>query len=471
MLAVPVMSHAQAPGIDVININRNGSDINVVLDVDVSQYKQKGDRLTVFTPMLVNGPDTARFQSFTVAGRNMWYKQVRDGLENPYLLKGFGDFKNDNSVKRLDLSTGWRSWMDNSTLIINAEDRCCGDNVKGVNGYALAEMDFSPQAFMPDFVYVTPVAEVVKSREVKGRAFIDFKVNQTVILPDYRKNSIELAKIIATIDSVKNDKDITVTSLSIAGTASPEGPYNNNVRLAKGRTEALKNYVQTLYKFPANFIKTSWMAEDWPGLRVWVAGSNIENKEGILAIIDSDLEPDAKNTKIQTTYPTQYKWLLDNIYPGLRHSDYNIEFNIKSYTNVDEIITIMRTAPQKLSLAELFMAANSQPEGSPLYNEAFEIAVTLFPSDETANLNAGIAALKRNDLQKARTYLNKSGNSDESLYAKAVLTAIEGNRPAALETLKKLAKKQGSPVAANAAAAAASLEAIVNGNGGTFKKY
>ena len=56
---------------------------------------------------------------------------------------------------------------------------------------------------------------------------------------------------------------MTITSLSIKGYASPEGPYANNERLAKGRTEALVDYVRNLYSFPAGLATTSWEAEDW----------------------------------------------------------------------------------------------------------------------------------------------------------------------------------------------------------------
>jgi outer membrane protein OmpA-like peptidoglycan-associated protein len=112
-----------------------------------------------------------------------------------------------------------------------------------------------------------PNAEVVKSREIKGSAFIDFPVNQVVIYPDYRSNSAELEKIMATINSVREDKDVSITSLSIKGFASPEGTYQHNTYLAKERTAALMNYVQNLYHFAPSIVKTNYEPEDWMGLR------------------------------------------------------------------------------------------------------------------------------------------------------------------------------------------------------------
>ena len=105
-----------------------------------------------------------------------------------------------------------------------------------------------------------------ETRELKGSAYIDFPVNRTEIYEDYRRNPIELAKIRATIDTVRNDADTRITSIRIKGYASPEGSYANNTRLAQGRTETLKDYVQRLYNFPSGVMATDTSlrtGQDW----------------------------------------------------------------------------------------------------------------------------------------------------------------------------------------------------------------
>lgn len=137
----------------------------------------------------------------------------------------------------------------------------------------------------------------MKSRSLSGTAFIDFPVNQTVIYPDYRRNTAELGKIQATIDSVRNDKDVTITSVWLKGYASPESPYKHNTQLAIGRTTALKKHIGLLYNFADNIIQTDYEPEDWAGLRRHVEQSKIDHRTEILALIDSDMEPDAKEAK------------------------------------------------------------------------------------------------------------------------------------------------------------------------------
>ena len=83
----------------------------------------------------------------------------------------------------------------------------------------------------------------------------------------------------------------------------------------------------------------------------------------------------------------------------------------------------MKTDPRKLSLSEMYIAAQTMTPGSDEFNETFELAAKMFPEDQTANLNAANAALSRGDLVSAAKYLSKAGNSQEAQYARGVLAA------------------------------------------------
>lgn len=508
-------------GVEVINIAREGTELVTSLQFDFSQVNLGGNTEIVLTPKYKNGNDSVLMESLVVAGRNRWYWLQRNHQVSGLLVKGWGKEKGElinitNSGKiettynpqlqntrlrtyNLTLSTPYREWMEEATLLVDTEVRGCANCIKDIEGMEdlpMARTDFVQRSFFPEFLYVAPVAEAVKMREISARAYIDFPVNKTEIYPDYRRNPEELAKIRATIDSVKNDKDINITSLHISGTASPEGGYQNNVRLASGRTESLKNYVQGLYRFPAGFITTSFEPVDWQGLAEFLQMVNglrdnpsdsirmdqfqnidydpatireiLPNSVEILGIVNSNVEPFQRNLNIKTTYPSQYAWLLENVYPALRHSDYRIQFEIKTYTEVDEILEVMAARPQNLSLAELFVAANSQPFGSPLYDQAFDLAVTMYPDDETANLNAGINAMRRGDLITAEKYLPKAGATQEADYARALLLLLQGDQETALTQLRSLAGSLNPQVAQAASVAVEGLEETARANARTF---
>lgn len=426
--------------IDSPAMTRNGSFMTVAMDIAVAELPLKTNQAAIFTPMIVNGADTLKLQSVGVYGRTAWYQYERGILktkpeDTQLALKHSKKEEALAYVQNVD----YQDWMNGASLIIKKDLYGCASCNEGeaISNELVAYSEEIVPDFVPALIYQAAVAEGIKVRELSGRAYVDFPVNKIVIYPDYRNNTYELGKIIATIDSVKNDPDITVTSIHIAGTASPEGPYDNNVYLAKNRTIALKEYVTNLYKFPKDFIQTDYDPVDWKGLREWLENNNLNHKEEILAIVNSNIEPYARNSKIRTDFPAEYEWLLRNVYPALRHSDYRIEYNIRQFTDIAEIAEVIKTQPQKLSLSEMYSLAASLEPGSEPYNEVFEIAVRMYPNDEVANLNAANNALSRGDLVYAERYLANAGNSPEAIYARGMLKGMQGNFEEALSLVEQ----------------------------------
>ena len=422
-------------------LNRNGEFMTTSMNLELQALDINSNQAVIYTPMIVNGPDTLMLQSVGIYGRRAWYQFKRGILktvpaESQIAIK----YNKDLGLYTYAVNVPYTDWMNGSNLLVKREFYGCGGCNEGqviTDVLMVYQENLAPAELQPTLIYKTAVAEEIKARELSGRAYVDFPVNKIVIYPDYRNNAYELGKIIATIDSVKNDPDITVTSIFIAGTASPEGPYDNNVYLAKNRTIALKDYVTNLYNFPKDFIQTDYDPVDWKGLREWLELNSIKHKNDILAIVNSDIEPYARNSKIKKDFPTEYQWLLTNVYPALRHSDYRIEYQIRQFTNIEEIAEVMKTSPQKLSLNEMYTLASSLQPGTPEFNEVFETAVRMYPEDETANLNAANAALAKLDLSYAEKYLKKAGNSAEAEYARGILHALRGDYEDALVFLRR----------------------------------
>lgn len=109
----------------------------------------------------------------------------------------------------------------------------------------------------------------------------------------------------------------------------------------------------------------------------------------------------------------------------------------------------MATAPQKLSLNEIYVVANSLDVDSDEYREAFELAVRMYPDDPIANLNMAAIALRRDELPAAEGYLAKAGDSPRAVYARGVLAAKQGNYDDAVGLLRS-ASSSGIAEAADA---------------------
>lgn len=413
------------PGVSVenFNMNRNGKYLTVTMDIDLSELDVNSNRAVLLTPRLVNGTDSIDLPSIGIYGHRRYYYYIRNGIST---ISGETEksFKASNKPEQLEYDNHipYENWMDGATLKFHRSDwGCCQEILAEYDGL----LGRHREAFFPELVFVQPKAEVMKSRSLSGSAYIDFPVDQTVIYPDYRRNTVELGKIQATIDSVRNDKDITITSVWLKGFASPESPYKHNTELAIGRTAALKKHIRQLYHFADSIILTDYEPEDWEGLRRYVEQSNINHRKEILSLIDSDMEPDAKEAKIKRTYPKEYRFMLQHFYPALRHTDYRIDYNIRTFSDVEEIKRIMAEQPQKLSLNEFYLVAGKYEPGTDEFTDVFETAVRMFPNDEVANLNAANAAIRRDDFAAARRYLNKAGDSAEAVYARGALAVRE----------------------------------------------
>lgn len=431
--------------IDKFAMNREGKYLNVEMGLDLTKLDVDANRAVLLTPRLVNGADSIDLPSVGVYGRRRYYYYIRNGI---HTISGESEKAFRTSAKPKQLAYGnlvvYQDWMDGALLKIHRSDwGCCQEVLAEYEG----GLGRHREAFFPELVFVQPEAEIMKSRSLSGSAYIDFPVDQTVIYPDYRRNTVELGKIQATIDSVRSDKDVTITSVWLKGFASPESPYKHNTELAIGRTAALKKYIGQLYHFADNVIQTDYEPEDWAGLRRYVEQSNMDHREEILALIDSKMEPDAKEAKIKRAYPAEYRFMLQNFYPALRHTDYRIDYTIRTFSEAEEIARIMEEQPKKLSLNEFYLVAGKYEPGTDEFTEVFETAVRMFPTDEVANLNAANAAIRRDDFAAARKYLDKAGDSAKAVYARGALAVRQKDYDAARQYLNK-AKEMGLEQAA-----------------------
>lgn len=407
-----------------VKVKKADRNLAVGMTLDLASLPVKSNMSVTVTPVLTSDAgDRLELPSVTVAGRGRYYTLKR---EHSSLVKGndFYRYSKDMTPLNYTALVPYSPWMRGSVLSLETNVEGCCSNLLGKGATAIETLKLDKATYTADYVFATPKAEAVKTRRVEGSAFIDFKVNQTVILPDFGHNPGELAKIRQSIDEVRNNEDTKITSLSITGYASPEGSYANNERLAKGRTEALAAYVNSLYNFQDGLIKTASIAEDWEGVRKFLKDNpSFQDCEKILAIVNSDIDPDVKNERIKREYPVAYRYMLENVYPPLRHSDYMVDYIVRQYTTVEEIAEVFRTKPGNLSLQELFVLGQSLPEGSQEYADVFETAARLNPDSKEAALNAGLAAMKRGDYVGSSRHLANAGNSPEAIYARGLLAA------------------------------------------------
>ena len=405
---------AEVSGVD---IRKQRDSVVIRMNLNLSGMEVGRNRSIVVTPLFYAEGEEEWLPAIEVMGRTryLYYQRNEESLyaDSPYTI--IKKDKNATQQVGYQVSVPYRKWMDRASLVV-AEDTCqCGEVSKG-NSILLAQADL---VFTPRLAYISPQAETRKARALSGEAYLDFPVNKTVIYPEYRRNTAELAKIRATIDTIRTDKDFSITRISLKGYASPEGRYAANVRLSEGRTDALKDYLMSEYGFEASLFRTNAGAENWAGLRKYVAQSGLADKEAILAIIDSEEKPDAKEQRIRREHAASYRTLLQDCYPALRRTDYTVDYVIRGF-NVEEAKEVIKTRPQNLSLQEMFAVAQTYQPGSEEFNHVFDVAVRLYPADPIANLNAANAFLERKEAAQALKFLDKAGDTPQADNARGV---------------------------------------------------
>lgn len=445
-LAAAIAASAQTPEMH-ISLDLTESRLAVAVDIDLASVKVKTSETALLTPCLVNGPDTLTFAPVAVMGRRD-YIQYQRGAMKRILPEGTEVYKAAKSMPVYSFSDLLQPlpWFDGASMIVKTEILGCAGCRKGSSQTDGPET-FMPVSFsigqwlsyaVPDETDMPTGADIRKTRHIEGRANVEFPVNSTQLMAGYRGNRAELDSIRATFDYVRDDANSRITGIAICGFASPEGSYAGNARLAEGRTESLCRYVEEMYGLPKGFIAASSVPEDWAGLREWVAASGLDGRDAMLSVIDdSSLAPDAKEKTLQSRFPEQYARILRDVYPTLRHSDYQIEYEVRSFSDPEEILQVMKTRPANLSLDELMIAARSLEPGSPEFNEIYEVAVRLFPDSEISNLNAGVNALARGDSAAARRYLAKAGTGADADYARALAAVAAEDYAAALPLLER----------------------------------
>lgn len=445
-----VASNSGMLHIKEMNVNRGENRITLNMLVDANSWRPGSNNIVVLTPMFVSENDTLKMAPLRIAGKNAWTVEMRENRKE-------NDLKRAGSDGPISYShtTDYNPIFDQSQIILQADtiDICHCRPVSlghGSGFWPIGRFNVAKKAPRLAFSYVAPKDSAEKLFQLSGKANIIFKVNRTEIDWSYDRNRAELDTILKTINAVRDNSDASVRGIYLTGFASPEGSYANNVRLAKGRTEAVKDYVVKNSTFPKSVYHTNYVPEDWEGLYFWLESNYIPNREEMLEFInDGSIPAPERNDIFRSKFPQEYPFLLQNVYPSLRHTDYRIVYNVRKYYDVAEIKEVMRTNPRNLSLNELFLLANSMTPGSEEYDEVFELAALLYPDSKVANLNAANSAMNQGNFKGASRYLERAGEGPEVDYAKGLLLCKEGDYEAALPLLMK-ALNEGIPQAKDA---------------------
>lgn len=182
-------------------------------------------------------------------------------------------------------------------------------------------------------------ALVPQNDDVTSSDFVAFKVNDAKLRKSLSGTDQDLKKITAELDKVFADSQARLQRIVITGYASPDGSYATNAKLARRRTNTLKEYVSRRYHLSKDKIETRYVAEDWTGLEKLVADASLQDlphRDSLLQIIRSNSKADAKELAIRNQFPQDFQYLKDHCLPQLRRSEYQIQYTTGTNSNLSE---------------------------------------------------------------------------------------------------------------------------------------
>ena len=321
---------------DSLSVERDGSRLRVGMQLRLSDLNLKRSRAVLFTPCLVGETDSLALPSVGIYGRQRWfyYRRMGDGMISGHDEKSLRAGRGLADSLPYIAWVRYEPWMDGCSLMLRTREyACCGEAVsERIDSLEpsplLAAHSEEPECRadrresipQPQDTTLGETApeetEEWRVYAISGRADIDFRLNRTEVDLTYGNNFREMEKIHSTIDSLRAGAGVTVTKIRITGYASPEG-----------RTATIRDYVRTLFDFAPGVVVSSSVPEDWDGFISWLEACGLPHAEEILAVArDEGLSPDAKEKLIRRNWPEDARFIIENVFPKLRRTEYRVEY-------------------------------------------------------------------------------------------------------------------------------------------------
>lgn len=450
-----------------ILISRAGGKIHVDADIVLDSVTLKSDQQIFMTPILTGEPEqSVELPTVLITGRGMHYAYERGTMRGLKEYRRLYDIVREvrrqngrNQSIEYSGTAPFEQWMRFERVSVQFRYDTCGCGV--YSGSAIGpgiDTTFNPASKMHT-AYITPKVTELPEIIHEGSARVQFEIDRTVLHDSVyrtRKGQIidnrqQLKVIYDSIEYALNDPNARITKIEIIGYASPESPYEHNKELATGRSHALADYIGKYvgkkYNIDSNVAVFDAVPENWGEFREQVLNAKDiteQQRKDLLELIDrpafSPADYDAKEKELNTNpkFRDLYRnKILPEWFPHLRATKFRIRTSLKPMSDT-KLAEVMKTSPERMSLNQMMRVARLYPEGSPEFDNAIATALRYYPNSEEANLNGGISALKKGDLDRAEDLLRKAGDTPEAVNARATILVKRGNFEEARKLLETI---------------------------------
>ena len=166
-----------------------------------------------------------------------------------------------------------------------------------------------------------------------------FRINSPVIDEDFQDNAKTIATMRQDIEATLQMDGSVPDSLLILSTASPDGGYEFNKRLARNRAASTEKLLLEMFpQFKDAHIKVEYLEEDWDGLRqVLRAHPEFPQREEMMAVIEDDNDVQSKEYRLRAL-KQGWRYLVRNYIHALRNSSITLTVVMTADNKDDEYV-------------------------------------------------------------------------------------------------------------------------------------
>lgn len=231
--------------------------------------------------------------------------------------------------------------------------------------FPLQYMDYSfgpARELTDESYYPTPEQQ---PRETNGAINLRFRVGKSTLDLSDPGNAAEVASLNRLLKSVAEDKNCSIQEFNISGTASPEGSYKSNAKLAEGRMKtALDLIVGQLDDKTRRGMKVSSTAkvEGWQKVADLMRNDSLQNEADEMERIVRRYKNIDEQSRHIARLPYYNSVIKEKYLPRLRHVDYKMVYTVYRPLTVEEIRAQYEKDYRLLSRYEFFSLYRGEPD-------------------------------------------------------------------------------------------------------------
>lgn len=352
-------------------------------------------RAHVFDPIVISGAKRDRALDRALASGDFHFDV------EPLARMRHRNNRPENIIVQLDVP--YAPWIREARLLMHAVVTGCGACEIDQREIEVTATVLPP-VYAPEYrlSLLYPTVEPVSKKRVEQ---LHFTIGNADIRPDFSDNAAALERVDQFFARIQADPNLSVDTCNLTGFASPDGNFNSNMRLSEERVYSFVNYLKSKYNLPPDRFNARWVGEDWEGLLTLIDTLSFRGKEEVARLIRTEINIARRKERLKALAGgATYRYLLKNVFPALRRSEYAINYVARPF-DVVKAKTMLHQKPCPLTLNEMYMVALTCEKGSDEFNEVFRIALETYPDAPVARINAAATSISRGQTDAAISYL------------------------------------------------------------------